>query len=100
MLIYGFATYLTLDAAALKALYENEEEQINIAIPRLAKSAIQVSLSKKQILGDHFYVTSRTLENGRVTKDYVPGNYYQNIENGQFAAISIFEKESGMVPGL
>jgi len=84
------ATYMTLDKVALQEMYENGEEEIVIQIPQLAKAPIEVTLYKKQILSDNFYLSTKNI-NGRTVEDYTPGNYYQNISNNQFAAISIFE---------
>ena len=85
-------TLLTLDKTALNQLYADANEVITISIPRREKTAIQVSLNKKQILSDLFYVSSKSNVMGRKTEKYTPGHYYQNIENGQFAAISLFEE--------
>ncbi len=93
-------TILTLDKTALHQIYNSNEATIEISIPRLAKSNLEIVLHKKQILSEHFYVTTRSNLPGREKQNYKPGHYYQNTENSTFAAISIFEESLNGVISL
>ncbi len=86
-------TFLKLNATSLHELYKSDADNIQITIPRQSNSNIEITIHKKQILGNNFYVTEQSDIKGRNTVEYIPGHFYQNISNGQFVAISIFENE-------
>ncbi len=83
-------TYLTLHKNVLQQLYSDDADQLILTIPLSGKTPVQVTLQKTKVLGDHFYLTTRS-DSGRQGHPYKPGHYYQNTMPGQLAAISIFE---------
>lgn len=87
-------TILNLEMSALKSLFNNKHEAIELSLPRAEKSDLIVDLVLHQTLADGFQVT--TSESNGQGVDWTPGLYYRGTVRGSqksLAAISIFEDE-------
>lgn len=84
-------TVLKIDNSELNRIKNEAPELITLSVPYKSKD-IDVIMYKQNILTDDFFATD---ESGNVF-NYVPGEYYRGIVNGDFTslvAISFFEND-------